>query len=144
MDYRLPATYYRTALLLGMASGEEVQRWAEQVLTTDPNPPHPLFDLVSVPEGDLSALRSALWPLAREPEPAPVLAAILARLHEELQLGRRDLPETITILRQMRSMLRLPRPMYEALNAALVDQAAGSEGVRRWLGGFAGQGLDES
>jgi hypothetical protein len=140
MEYSFAATYYRTTLLLGMVSGVEVLGWAEQALSADPNPPDALFDLVSVAEGDLSALRYALWPLALEPEPAPVLAAVLARLHEELAGGRRDLAETITILRQMRSMLRLPPPIYESLNLALVDQASGLDGVRRWLHGFAGQG----
>ena len=30
MDFSLEATYYRTALLLGLIRGEVVYRWAEQ------------------------------------------------------------------------------------------------------------------
>jgi hypothetical protein len=31
MNYALRATYYRTALLLGLIHGETVRRWADQV-----------------------------------------------------------------------------------------------------------------
>ena len=32
MDFSLEATYYRTALLLGLIRGEVVHRWAEQAI----------------------------------------------------------------------------------------------------------------
>ena len=143
-DYSLEATYYRTTLLLGLTRGEIVHRWAEQVIEKDPEPPHALFEVASVPHTDLSALRDALWPLVAEPEPSIVLEAVLGLLHEDLASGRRGLEDTVTILRQMRGMLRLPPDLYTGLNAAFVDAATGSAGrlpIIRWLDQFARSGL---
>jgi ribosomal protein S18 acetylase RimI-like enzyme len=144
MDYSLEATYYRTALLLGVVRGEIVRRWAERVIEHDPEPPPAFFDVVSVQPADLSALRHALWPLVREPDPPAVLEAIFGLLYEDLSSGRRSFTDTITILRQVRSMLRLPPPMYADLNAALVASAAEStdkNAVARWLRPFAQSGV---
>jgi hypothetical protein len=139
-DYSLEATYYRTALLLGLIRGEAVHQWAEQVIEQDPEPPHAFFEVASVRPTDLSAMRDALLPLVTEPDPSVVLEAVLGLLHEDLASGRRGFPDTLTVLRQMRSMLRLPPDMYASLNAALV--ASVTEGARglpivRWLQQFA-------
>jgi hypothetical protein len=116
MDYSQEATYYRTALLLGLIRGEIVHRWAEHVIQHDPEPPPACFEIVSVLPTDLSALRYALWPLVSEPDPPTVLEAIFGQLYEDLASGRRGLADTITILRQIRRMLRLPPPIYADLN----------------------------
>jgi hypothetical protein len=139
-DYSLEATYYRTALLLGLIRGDAVHQWAEQVIEQDPEPPHAFFEVASVPSTDLSAVRDALWPLVTEPDPSVVLEAVLGSLHEELASGRRGFTDTLTILRQMRSMLRLPSDMYAGLNAALVasvTEGAGGLPIVRWLEQFA-------
>ena len=143
MKYSLEATYYRTALLLGLVRGEIVHHWAEEVIEHDPVPPQAVFEVVSVQQTDLSALRDALWPLVIEPDPAVVLEAIFGVLHQDLASGRRGITDTLTILRQTRSMLKLPAPMYAALNSALVAHAA--EGpqagaVDCWLQQFAQSG----
>jgi hypothetical protein len=138
-DYSLEATYYRTALLLGLIRGEAVHQWAEQVIEQDPEPPHAFFEVASAPPADLSALRDALWPLVAEPEPSVVLEAVLGLLHEDLASGRRAFTDTLTILRQMRSMLRLPPDMYASLNAALVASVTASTRglpIVRWLEQF--------
>ena len=138
-DYSLEATYYRTALLLGLIRGEAVHQWAEQVIEQDPEPPHAFFEVASAPPADLSALRDALWPLVAEPEPSVVLEAVLGMLHEDLASGRREFTDTLTILRQMRSMLRLPPDMYASLNAALVASVTASTRglpIVRWLEQF--------
>lgn len=144
MDYSLEATYYRTALLLGLIKGEVVHGWAEQVIEDQPNPPHAFFEIVSVAPTDLSALRYALWPLVIEPDPPVVLRAILGLVHADLTSGRRGLTDTLTVLRQLRSMVRLPPLMYADLNSALVAHAAkrahgGS--IAGWLEQFAPSGL---
>ena len=36
MNYSLEATYYRTALLLGLVAGGLVQDWAEEIIEQDP------------------------------------------------------------------------------------------------------------
>ena len=138
MDYSLEATY-RTALLLGLVQGSAVQRWADQVIEREPDPLPAFVDVVSVLPTDLSALRYALWPLVIEPEPQVVIQALLGVLHAELTSGRRGLADTLTVLRQMRSMLHLPPPIYADLNAILVAHAAESEPkktIAEWLRQF--------
>ena len=63
MKYSLQATYYRTALLLGIVRGDLVKNWADEIIERDPEPPPAFFDLVTVRAHDLSALRLALWPI---------------------------------------------------------------------------------
>jgi hypothetical protein len=142
MAYLLEATYYRTGLLLGILAGDQVHRWAERVIERTPTPPEGFLDVVSAAPDDLSALRAALWPLAVEPEPPSVLRAMFALLHADLESGRRGLSDTITVLRQMRSMLRLPSTLYAELNAVLVEQASIQTPVPQWLALFAGEHLE--
>jgi hypothetical protein len=102
------------------------------------------FEIASLPPTDLSGLRSAVWPLVLEPDPPDVLRAILGLVHADLASGRRQLADTLTVLRQMRSMLRLPPSLYADLNAALVEQAdpsAERNAIARWLRQFDGCGL---
>jgi hypothetical protein len=136
MEYARQATYYRTGLLLGMVRGDEVVRWAEEAIAAAAVPHRPLLEIVSTPPGDLSALRHALWPLVVDPEPAAVVEALLGRLDADLTSGERNAGDTITIVRQIRSMLRLPRDLYDGLNAALVAQA-----VPAWLSGYRGRSI---
>ena len=135
MNDALEATFYRTALLLGIVRGEAVHRWAARAIEREPNPPRPFVDVVSVPASHLSELRHALWPMVVDPEPEAVLAAIFRVLHKDLVSGARGLTDTIAILRQMRSMLRLPPALYTDLNAALVSQGEARSPARLalWL-----------
>lgn len=113
--YSLQATFYRTALLLGIVRGDEVHRWAEQIIAPDGQPPMALIE-------------------------AAVLEAVLGRLHADLVAGRRGLPDTVAIIRQLRSMVRVPSGLYAELNDALVGQSAHPEDAAflRWLERFAG------
>jgi len=142
--YSLEATYYRTALLLGLVQGDKVHRWAEQAIDREPDPPPAFFEIVSVPPGDLTSLRHALWPLVIDPEPPAVLEAMLGLLHEDLVADRRALYDTLAILRQMRGMLRLPAALYAALNAMLVAYAHDQQGavVLEWLGQFSSSNFE--
>ena len=145
MTYQLEATYYRTALLLGLVQGEQVHRWAARIIAKEPEPPPELLDLVSIPSTDLSALRYGLWSLAIDPEPAEVLRAMYGLLQADLVAGRRTVDDTVMVLRQMRSMLRLPASMYAELNEALVSHglAKGSGGtIGAWLQQFAAATFD--
>jgi len=123
------------------SSPEVVHRWAEQVINDEPEPLPAFIEIASMPLADLSGLRHALWPLVVEPDPPAVLEAILGILAADLTLGHRTLGDTVTILRQMRSMVRMPPGLYAGLNAALVVQAgANTEGpaIAGWLRQFAG------
>ena len=145
-DSRFEATYYRTALLLGLVKGDRVHRWAERLIERETDPPAPLFEVVSTAPGDLSGLRHALWPLVVDPEPLAVLQALLGLLSADLTNHRRSLADTLTILRQMRSMLRLPPSLYADLTAALVEYAhqGAQEGtLAAWLRQFAGSEVAE-
>jgi len=139
-SYSFEATYYRTALLLGLIDGVVVHHWAKQVIERDRQPRPEFIDVVSVPPADITALRHALWPLVVDPEPEAVLEVLFGVLRADLASGRRSVTDTLTILRQMRSMLRLPRVIYAGLNAALVAYAAGPAGesaIADWLAQFA-------
>ncbi len=144
MDHAFEATCCRTALLLGLVTGDAVHRWAQRVIEHESQPAAALLDLASLPSTDLTGLRHALWPLVVDPEPAPVLEALLGMLYRDLASGRRDLHDTRTILRQMRSMLRLPPTLYADLNSALVDQAEERAGIEQWLQRFAGSRLPQA
>jgi hypothetical protein len=138
MDYSLEATYYRTALLLGLIRGEVVHRWAEQAIEREPEPLPELIEIVSASPTDLSALRHALWPLVIEPAPREVFEAVFGLIHADLAAGRRGVTDTLTILRQIRGMLRLPPSIYAELNATLVAYADGrAAAIAEWLGQFA-------
>ena len=119
--------------------GDAVLRWADEIIATDPHPPAVFFDIVSVDPGDLSGMRHALWPLTIEPDPQEVLETIFGQLSADLEGGRRGLADTLTVVRQMRSMLKLPPALYADLNAALVahvaDEEAGAS-LSAWLGQF--------
>lgn len=141
MNSSVGATYYRTALLLGLIQGEEVHRWAERIIEREAKPPQAVLDVVSIPISDLSALRLALWPLVIEPEPLTVLRAMFALLHADLASGRRGVADTVTVLRQMRSMWRLLPALYAELNSVLVEQSSVKTAVPEWLQRFAGEHL---
>ena len=140
MSWRFEATYYRTALLLGLVQGDAVHRWAERLIERESSPPHEILELVLIPATDLSAMRHALWPLVIDPEPPEVLRGILELISADFVAGRRSAEDTVTVLRQMRSMLRLPAPLYSELNQALVAHglAKGTGGtIGTWLQRFA-------
>jgi hypothetical protein len=141
MDYSFEATYYRTALLLGLTRGEAVSHWADEAIARDPEPPPALIDVASARPSDLSELRHALWPLSVEPVPQQVFEAILGQLSRDLESKTRSVPDTLTILRQMRSMLRMPAALYAALNGMLVERTSSDAPDRilaEWLRGHAG------
>ena len=137
-DHSRAATYYRTALLLGLIRGCEVHQWAEQVIAGEPKPAAAFVDLMSVPVDDLSEMRHALWPLVIDPPPSDVLDSILGLVQSQLAEGRRSVEDTVTVLRQIRSMIKMSRELYDALGAALIahdgDPATGSIGG--WLRQF--------
>jgi hypothetical protein len=119
--YAYQATYFRTGLLLGLVRGDVVHRWADEVIASEPDPPSAFIEIASVPVDDLSNLRHALWPLVVDPEPRAVLGALFQLLSGDLDAGRRSFADTLTVVRQMRSMVRLPADLYAGLSAALVE-----------------------
>ena len=138
MDFAMEATCYRTALLLGLIRGDVVHRWAEEAIERAAEPLPELIEIVSASTTDLSALRHALLPLVTEPVPRVVFEAVFGLMHADLATGRRGVTDTLTVLRQIRSMLRLPPPMYAELNSVLVAYADGRQtAIAEWLEQFA-------
>ena len=144
LDLRFEATYFRTALLLGLVRGDAVHDWADAAIAREAQPAPALIAVASTAPHDLSGLRDALWPLVVEPDPLEVLHAVLDKARADLTEGRRSEADTVTVLRQLRSMVKLPRPLYDDLGGALVAYAAQRDGeakpdgaIAAWLSRFA-------
>ncbi len=144
---REQATYLRAALLLGLATGDDVSRWAASQLEHQPEPSAALVDIALAPSRDVDALRAALRPLARRRESRPVLMAILQQTWRDLASGRRNLRDTVTVLSQARRALVLPPVMEEeidtledahilALAGVTGDLRECGERIRQWLARF--------
>jgi hypothetical protein len=143
------ATFYRAALLLGIVSGEDVIAWADAVIARDADAPSQLIDLSMIPSSDLSELRHALQPLTTDTESLAILRALFDRARNDLESGRRDATDTITVLRQARSFLKLPSDMYDDVgllqndfmlaNARVIGNTdAVIARLHAWLAPFAG------
>ena len=137
------ATFYRTALLLGLIRGDIIHAWAERAIEREANPHAAFIEIVGVPVGDLSEMRHALWPLVIEPPPLEVLSAVIGLVQSQLAAGRRSVDDTVTVLRQLRSMVKLPKDLYDAINAALVAHAADPDthNIAEWLQQFEGRSI---
>jgi hypothetical protein len=60
-------------------------------------------------------------------------------LYADLMSGRRAVEDTVTVLRQMRGMLRLPASIYSDLNDALVAHGLAKDTggtIEQWLQQF--------
>lgn len=143
------ATWYRTALLLGLESGPAVIRWAEALIDEDPLAPGAIFDVALTDPADLTALRFALQPMAHPVEPPAVTRAVFDRLRADLASGRRGIGDTVTVLSQIRRGVAVG-PSTEAqldrfeddwmLAVAGVTGAADqvAAAMTEWLGTFEG------
>ncbi len=146
--YRREAAFHRAALLLGLEAGPATIAWAEAALAAVDHPPAGLIEVAMTPAADLSALRHALAPI-EEVEPEGLTHALVDRAARDLNVGRRSLADTFTVLAQLRRGLTLAPDLEFRLaqfdNGYLLARAriagdpveAGTE-LEAWLGGFAG------
>ena len=151
MPYRDQATFYRAALLLGLVTCETVVQWTEETVAREASVPHELLDVLLVAPGDLTALRFALQPLADEKEsPAVVRSVFLIVLHD-LNSGKRNVKDTVTILSQIRRNLAVSAAVLDEIdtleddfmlaNAGVTgDVASVEQRVRDWLAQFSQAG----
>ena len=148
MSYAEQASFYRAALLLGLSTPEAVIAWADGIVRDDAAPPSAIIDVALAP-AELTALRSALAPLALIPEPESVVHRLLVLTARDLATGRRSVDDTVRVFTQMRRLLRLASEIETELNqlennhmlaAAGVtnDLDASRERVRDWLARFEG------
>ena len=147
--YQQLASYYRAALLLGLVSGDVVIAWADSIIASDSDAPQSLLDLAMIPPGDLSELRHALFPVAAPTESLATIRALFDRARAELESGQRSPLDTITVLRQARSFLKLPTNMHDEVALLQNDHMLATAGVigstdavvvrlHTWLAQFAG------
>jgi len=148
MSLRELATYYRAALLLGLVPCETVVQWAEDVIAREPEVPHELLEVLLVAPGDLTALRFALQPLADQKESLEVSRAIFDLIRADLESGKRNLKDTVTVFSQVRRNLSVSAEVLDDLDGFEDDFMLANSGVtgdvasidvrvRAWLGQWA-------
>jgi hypothetical protein len=151
MPHREQATFYRAALLLGLVPCEDVVRWAEEIVAREKSVPHELLEVLLVAPGDLTALRFALQPLADEKESPAVVRAIFRVVLQDLESGKRNVRDTVTILSQIRRNLAVAASVPDEIDtleddfmlasAGVTDDASGVERrIREWLAQFSQAG----
>lgn len=148
-DYSQQAAFHRAALLLGLTDGKTVLEWADAVIMRDSDAPGGFVQLSLVPADDLSELRHELFPLAARVESPLIVPALFDRVRADLEAGKRNTKDSLTVLQQARSLLKVPEPLAEELialfNAHMLatarvtgDVSQIEEQVRVWLQQFAG------
>ena len=137
MSLRDEAAFYRAALLLGLVRGEDVVRWADEVLGREADAPSPLVELSTIEPDSITALRQQLFELSGEGETNEVVGRVLGLVQRDLASGRRSFDDTRTVLKQLRAFLKLNRDLNEQLKEFGVDLGLWREGaeqrVRDWL-----------
>lgn len=148
-DYTQQAAFHRAALLLGLTTGKHVLEWADAVIMSDSDAPGGFVQLSLVPADDLSELRHELFPLAARVESPLIIPALFDRVRGDLEVGKRNVKDSLTVLEQARSLMKVPAPLSDELvalfNAHMLATAHVTgdifeiEGrVRVWLEQFAG------
>lgn len=148
-DYSQQAAFHRAALLLGLTNGKHVLEWADAVIMRDGDAPGGFVQLSLVPAEDLSELRHALYPLAARDESPLIVPALFDRVRADLDAGKRSAKDSLTVLQQARSLMKVPAPLSEELialfNAHMLatahvtgDISVIEVSVRDWLKQFAG------
>ncbi len=151
MPYREQATLYRAALLLGLVTCETVVDWAEEIVAREASVPHELLEVLLVSPGDLTALRFALQPLADEKESPAVLRSVFLIVLHDLNSGKRNVKDSVTILSQIRRNLAVSAAVHDEIdtleddfmlaNAGVTGDAPGVERrIREWLAQFSAAG----
>jgi hypothetical protein len=141
--YSEQAALFRAALLLGLVKGDDVVGWADQVLGGDAAAPPSFVEIATTPADDLSRLRERLLEVCGAGESEAVVRRLLGLVQRDLASGRRGFRDTMTVLKQLRAFLKLPREMNEhvkGLGVAVAlappgtpEAASAEQRVRAWL-----------
>jgi hypothetical protein len=142
------AAFYRTALLLGLLRGERVVQWADAEIARSATP-LPLFvELATTSPDDLTTMRQVLFGLSGENPSVEVIQAVLGLIGQHLASCRRSVTDTVTVLGQLRGLVRLPPDLVddlrrfelESMRTARTGDAAPLEAmVSRWFEPFTGR-----
>ena len=135
------AAFYRAALLLGLVRGDVVVAWADSALSRAPDVPPAFVEISTTDPTDITALRHALLGLCDETISEEIARGLLGLIGNDLSSGRRGYDDSKRVLRQMRSLLKLPRVVDEEIKAWSVrsyeakpeDASAVETRIREWL-----------
>ncbi len=148
-DIAREAAFHRAALLLGITSGADVVRWADNLIIEHAEVPKQVLELSTIPAHDLSELRHALQPIARPDDDALLLCALFDRVRGDAVNATRSVQDSVTVLAQARSFLSLPLEYFtdiDTLQDGLMLAIAGARGISAeveqqvvvWLAQFEG------
>ena len=138
------AGFYRAALLLGLIRGSVVVQWADEVIAHAPDVPAAFIEIASTPPDDVTALRLALLGVCAERESPIVVQRVLGLIGQDWASGRRGITDTMTVLKQVRQLLRVDPAVNDQLKAFGVEFAHAADEAERlrceqrigeWLGG---------
>src|SRR5262245_47106862 len=125
------AGFYRAALLLGLIRGVRVIQWADEVIACTTDVPPAFIEIASTQPDDVTALRLALLGVCEERESPAVVRAVLAHVGRDLASGRRGFTDTMTVLRQVRQLLRVEPAVNEPIKAFGVELAHARDEAER-------------
>jgi hypothetical protein len=129
-DYSQQASLHRAALLLGLATGADVIAWADDILEHGGEPSKLLIDLTLVSPNDLSELRHALEPIASREDSPAMFRALFDMARQRVVAGERSVEDTITVLTQARSFLKLPDAYAADIQTLHTDHLLAVAGIR--------------
>jgi hypothetical protein len=137
------AAFYRAALLLGLVRGDEVIRWADEVLGSDASAPVALAEVATTPADDLTRMRHHLYEAGGQKESGEVIRRLIGLVHRDLVSSRRSFADTMTVIKQLRAFVTVDRTLNEQLKTLGLDvavappgspqRAAAEQRVRDWL-----------
>lgn len=124
------ASFHRAALLLGLTTGDAVIMWADDIIARDAEGASALLDLAMIPPHDLSELRHALEPISARTDSPEMIRALFDIARRNLADGQRSAKDTITVLSQARSFLKLPDDYSVAIQTFANDHMLAVAGMR--------------
>jgi len=143
VDHASQAALYRAALLLGLVRGDEVIRWADDVIGNDASVPGGFAEISTTPPHDLTMLRERLYAVGGDRESPEVVVRLIGLVQRDLASGRRSFADTMTVLKQLRAFVKVDRDLNEHLKTLGLDVAIAPAGsperaraeqrVRDWL-----------
>jgi hypothetical protein len=129
-DVPFEAAFLRGALLVGLLHERDAHDWAEALIQAEPDLQEVLADILMTPV-ELSAMREALWPLAKDVDPRRVGMALLAGMARDRT--ERPADARVRMLGQIRESFPMPKEIGAAIKSfenRRMFAAAGVETVK--------------
>jgi hypothetical protein len=134
------ASLYRSGLLLGIIPGGTVVSWADGLLEQHGSQEHVLIDISETSAWDISRLRELLLELCSETVTMQTVGLLLGIIRDDAHSGKRSIDDILTILTQMRRMIKIDFEIAETIKQFEILQESGTAGntaiaeqVLQWL-----------